>query len=131
MKFYTQKSQTKIFLELYSEFDLSSWKQRYVDSLCCNWLWTPCSVSLLLKVILSCNFVSLHYAILVVEIKLSTRWACYMSNRESKIDQKKRIKEMLIFSQRFYSIAKRQRYWGIQLLLKLIVTSIVYFAHET
>ena len=37
-----KKLQTKIFLDLFSEINLSSQKQRYVDSLCYNSLETPC-----------------------------------------------------------------------------------------
>ena len=43
MKFCMLKLQTKIFLELFSEINLSSYKQRYVDSLCYNSLETPCN----------------------------------------------------------------------------------------
>ena len=42
MKFCMPKLKTKIFEELFSEIDLSLQKQRYVDSLCCNSLETPC-----------------------------------------------------------------------------------------
>ena len=42
MKFCMQKLQTKIFVDLFSEIDLSSQKLRYVDSLCYNSLETPC-----------------------------------------------------------------------------------------
>ena len=35
--------QTKIFLNLFSDFDLRTKKQKYVDSLCCNSLETPCN----------------------------------------------------------------------------------------
>ena len=45
MKFCMQKLKTKIFRNLFSEIDLSGQKQRYVDSLCCNSLETPCIVS--------------------------------------------------------------------------------------
>ena len=35
--------QSKIFIDLFSEFDSSPSKPRYDDSLCYNWLGTPCS----------------------------------------------------------------------------------------
>ena len=44
MKFCMPKLKTKIFVELFSEIDYSSQKQRYVDSLCCNSLETPCRI---------------------------------------------------------------------------------------
>ena len=42
MKFDMQKVGTKIFMDLFSEIDLGTYKQRYVDSLCYNSLETPC-----------------------------------------------------------------------------------------
>ena len=44
MKFFMLKVKTKIFTDLFSEINLSSKKQRYVDSLCYNSLETPCSI---------------------------------------------------------------------------------------
>ena len=39
-----KKVGTKIFIDLFSEIDLGTLKQRYVDSLCYNSLETPCTI---------------------------------------------------------------------------------------
>ena len=42
VKFCMQKLDAKIFIDFFSEIDLNTQKQRYVDSLCYNSLETPC-----------------------------------------------------------------------------------------